>query len=303
LDLCPVPAVTALAEAGIGISIITWDQLPIAAEAGIDHAHLLTGAELQALDSVTLARRTLDGPIVARAEPADKLRIVSALAEAGEVVMVTGDGVNDAPALRAAAVGVAMGRVGSDVARQAAQVVLTDDSFATLVEAVREGRRLYDNFRKAIRYYLAVKVALVLASAAAAILGLPLPFTPVQIVVLELFMDPGTSLAFVGPPAEPDVIRRPPRDPDARFFDRAMVVGLLAGGITLAGIVFAAFLVGLDHFGLAEARTLALIAWMVGHAALGVAMAGGVRSPVGLLRRAALLAWAGVALLFAAGLA
>jgi Ca2+-transporting ATPase len=168
---------------------------------------------------------------------------------------------------------------------------------------VREGRRLYDNFRKAIRYYLAVKVALVLASAAAAILGLPLPFTPVQIVVLELFMDPGASLAFVGPPAEPDVIRRPPRDPDARFFDRAMVVGLLAGGITLAGIVFAAFLVGLDHFGLAEARTLALIAWMVGHAALGVAMAGGVRSPVGLLRRAALLAWAAVALLFAAGLA
>ncbi|AGK59738.1 cation-transporting ATPase [Hyphomicrobium denitrificans 1NES1] len=299
-------AMAALGSAGISVSIITGDQpstaLTVAAEAGIRHAHILTGAELQGLDANTLARRTADGAIVARAEPADKLRIVSALTEAGEVVMVTGDGVNDAPALRAAAVGVAMGRVGSDVARQAAQVVLTDDSFATLVEAVREGRRLYDNFRKAIRYYLAVKVALVLASAAAAILGLPLPFTPVQIVVLELFMDLGASLAFVGQPAEPDVMCRPPRDPDARFFDHGMVLGLLAGGVTLAAIVFASFWIGLDRFGLSGARTVALVTWMIGHAALGLAMAGGVRNPVSLLRNGVLLMWIGAAFLFAAGL-
>jgi Ca2+-transporting ATPase len=176
-------AIGALKAAGARVVIITGDQASTAAAVargiGLPEHRALTGVEIAALDDAELVRLTAGGAVVARAQPADKLRIVETLGAAGEVVTVTGDGVNDAPALRAASVGVAMGRVGSDAARQAAQVVLIDDSFATLVRAVCEGRRLYDNFRKAIRYYLAVKVALVLVMAAAAVLGLSLPFTPV----------------------------------------------------------------------------------------------------------------------------
>jgi Ca2+-transporting ATPase len=298
-------AVRALLQAGVRITVITGDQASTAAavarEAGIPGADVLSGAEIAALDDPTLARRTAAGMVVSRAQPADKLHIVEALGAASEVVMVTGDGVNDAPALRAATVGVAMGRAGSDAARQAAQIVLTDDSFATLVAAVREGRRLYDNFRKVIRYYLAVKVALVLVMAAAAVLGSALPFTPVQIVILELFMDLGAALAFVNQPADADIMRRPPRDPTARFLDRSMLAGLFAGALTLATVVFAAFWIGAGRFGVAGGHTLALVAWMVGHAALGLAMAGGgglgfVR---GLARNPPMLGWAACAVAFA----
>lgn len=124
-----------------------------------------------------------------------------------------------------------MGRIESDAARQAAGVVLTDDSFATIVEAVREGRRLFDNFRKAIRFYLAVKLAIILISAAAAILQHPLPFTPVQIVILELFMDLGAALAFVSQPADADIMARPPRDPNAPFFDSHLRIGIALGAV------------------------------------------------------------------------
>lgn len=270
-------AMATLREAGVGVSIITGDQpttaLRVAEEAGIAAHHQLLGSELPALNDHALAEKLRDGSLVARAQPGDKLRIVRALTDAGSVVMVTGDGINDAPALRAASVGVAMGRVGSDAAREAAGVVLTDDSFATIVEAVREGRRLFDNFRKAIRFYLAVKLAIILISAVAAILQYPLPFTPVQIVILELFMDLGAALAFVSQPADSDVMARPPRDPNAPFFDRSMGTGIVIGAVTLAAIVLAAFFYGMGKADLAGARTLALVTWFVGHAALGFVMA------------------------------
>ena len=295
-----------LRGAGVGVSIITGDQASTAAavaeEAGIANMHALTGAELASLDDDALARTIANGAVVARAQPADKLRIVQALGAAGEIVMVTGDGVNDAPALRAAAVGVAMGRVGSDVARQAADVVLTNDSFATLVEAVREGRRLFDNLRKAVAFYLAVKVALVLASALAAMMSQPLPFSPVQIIVLELFMDLGAALAFVAQPADRDVLTRPPRDPQARLLDRGLILAILAGGLTLAVIVFGTYQFATARFDLVQARTFALVAWFVGHVALGLATAarrGGLRD---LAQNPALLIWAAVAVLFAASL-
>ena len=270
-------AMAKLREAGVGVSIITGDQLTtalrVAEEAGIAAHHQLLGSELGALSDHALAEILRDGAVVARAQPGDKLRIVRALTDAGSVVMVTGDGINDAPALRAASVGVSMGRVGSDAAREAAGVVLTDDSFATIVEAVREGRRLFDNFRKAIRFYLAVKLAIILISAVAAILQYPLPFTPVQIVILELFMDLGAALAFVSQPADSDVMARPPRDPNAPFFDRSMGTGIVIGAVTLAAIVLAAFFYGMGNTDLAGARTLALVTWFVGHVALGFVMA------------------------------
>jgi P-type Ca2+ transporter type 2C len=254
------------------------------------------------MDDSAIAAMMSKGAVVARSQPVDKLRIVQALSAFGHVVMVTGDGVNDAPALRAAAVGVAMGRAGSDVARQAADVVLTNDSFATLVESIREGRRLIANFNKAICFYLAVKLALILVSAAAAILGHPLPFTPVQIVILELFMDLGAALAFVSQPADEDVMRIPPRDPNAPFFTRSLIQGIVCGGFTLALLVFAVFQYGLTHFGLDSARTLALISWFVGHAVIGLTMAGGqgVTNLKHILANRVLLIWFGTSVMFAA---
>lgn len=299
-------ALAALALAGVKVSMITGDQLTtaraVADEAGVVVRHQLLGTDLSALDDATLARQLREGTIVARAQPADKLRIVEALTASGAVVMVTGDGVNDAPALRAAAVGVAMGRAGSDAAREAADVVLTNDSFATLVDSVREGRRLFDNFRKAIRFYLAVKLALILISAIAAVLQQPLPFTPVQIVILELFMDLGAALAFVNQPADADIMVRPPRDPIAPFLGRDMIWAILAGGITLTCIVLAGFLYGLTYMDLAQARMLSLVGWFVGHAALGLVMAFGDGPPrFGvMLQNPILLLWLIVSIVFAA---
>lgn len=301
-------AIAMIREAGVGVSIVTGDQpttaLRVAEEAGIAAHHQLLGSELPALSDQELAEKLRDGAVVARAQPGDKLRIVRALTDAGSVVMVTGDGINDAPALRAASVGVAMGRVGSDAAREAAGVVLTDDSFATIVEAVREGRRLFDNFRKAIRFYLAVKLAIILISAVAAILQYPLPFTPVQIVILELFMDLGAALAFVSQPADSDVMARPPRDPNAPFFDRNMGTGIVVGAVTLAGIVLAAFFYGMGKADLAGARTLALVTWFVGHSALGFVMAFDDGRPRlgAALSNPVLGAWFAASILFAAAI-
>lgn len=299
-------AIRTLQGAGVGVAVITGDQITtaraVAEEVGIPARHYLAGDQVRWLDERSLVSKLREGAVVARAQPRDKLWIVETLTAAGSVVMVTGDGVNDAPALRVASVGVAMGRVGSDAAREAADVVLTDDNFATLVDAVREGRRLFDNFRKAIRFYLAVKLALILLSAIPAILGHPLPFTPVQIVILELFMDLGAALAFVSQAADPNVMMRGPRDPGAPFLGPEMVGPIVAGALTLALIVLAAFFYGLAYAEVAQARTFALVAWFVGHASLGVAMA--FEAGLGRLRtlpgNTALTAWLAASLIFAA---
>ena len=299
-------AIATLRRAGVGVTVISGDQmttvLRVAEDAGIGGLSQFQASELPELTNETLAEHMRDGAVIARAQPGDKLRIVQALTDSGSVVMVTGDGVNDAPALRAASVGVAMGRVGSDAAREAAGVVLTDDSFATIMEAVREGRRLFENFRKAIRFYLAVKLALILISAVAAILRHPLPFTPIQIVVLELFMDLGAALAFVSQPADSDVMVRPPRDPNAPFFQFGMVAAIAAGAVTLAAIVLAAFFYGLETADIAGARTLALVSWFVGHAALGFVMAFDDGRPRlgAALRNPVLGIWLAASILFAA---
>ncbi len=303
-----VPAAIAeMQSAGVSVSIVTGDQATTAAaiarQAGL-HLPVFSGAEIAAWGDDVLATRAKAGAIFARTQPAEKLRIVQALTAAGEVVAVTGDGVNDAPALRAAAIGVAMGRGGSDVAREAADLVITDDNFATLVHATAEGRRLYENLRKAVRYYLAIKVALILLSLGAALARLPLPFAPLQIVILELFMDLGASLAFVNQPAEDDLMHRPPRQPGARFLDPTMITGIGVGGITLTLISGGAFLYGLASLPLESARTLALVTWLVGHTALGVVMAWERRhvSVRGLLANPALVVWTCAAWLFAAAL-
>jgi Ca2+-transporting ATPase len=298
-------AVRELLRAGVGVTMVTGDQ-PTTAEsiaraAGLGGSVFLA-SQTRGWSDEELAARAVRGCVVARARAEDKLHIVRAAAGAGEIVAVTGDGVNDAPALEAAAIGVAMGRSGSDVAREAADLVLRDDNFATLVRATSEGRGLYENLRKAVRYYLAVKLALIAVSLTMAAMGRPLPFSPVQIVILGLLMDIGASIAFVHQPPEDDQMRRRPRDPNARLLDRSILLGIISGGLTLAVLTGGTFLLALSLYGVTVARTLALVAWLVGGASLGLVMAGERRSLSlrALRRNLTLPAWVLVAIGLAA---
>jgi P-type Ca2+ transporter type 2C len=299
-------AVRDLQRAGVAVTMVTGDQpataAAVASAAGLGGTTFIA-AQTKSWTDAELAGHAIRGCVVARARPEDKLRIVRAAAAAGAVVAVTGDGINDAPALEAAAIGVAMGRGGSDVAREAADLILADDSFATLAGATAEGRRLYENLRKAVRYYLAVKLALVVVTFVAAVTALPLPFSPLQIVILELFMDLGASIAFVNQPPEGDEMRRRPRDPSAPVLDRRLLAGVATGGLTLAAVSLAAYLAALGPLGVEGARTLALVCWLTGHAALGMAMAW-ERRPIelrDLVANPAMLAWAATAVAFAVG--
>jgi Ca2+-transporting ATPase len=237
-------AVARCQSAGIRVVMITGDH-PVTAEAiarrlGIlpDGEGVLTGRELARLSGPALATRVATTRVYARVAPEQKIGIVQALQARGEVVAMTGDGVNDAPALRAADIGVAMGRTGTDVAREAAHMVLLDDDFATIVAAVAEGRRIYDNVRRFIKYALACNAGEIWALFLAPFVGLPLPLLPIHILWINLVTDGLPGLALAVEPAESDVMRRPPRRPDESVFARglgvhALWVGLLMGTVTL----------------------------------------------------------------------
>jgi P-type Ca2+ transporter type 2C len=232
---------------------------------------MVTGDHPRSAAAVARAVGLDPGAVVARATPEDKLRIVTDLQGRGERVAVTGDGVNDAPALAAADVGIAMGRSGTDVAREAADVILADDDFATIVRAIGEGRVLFANLRKAVRYYLACKVALAATVLLAVVLGLSVPFAPVQIIVMELFMDLAASAAFVAEPGEVGLMQRPPRDPRRRFLDRRMVVSILVSASGLFAAVSVAYVLS-GSAGEGRARTVAFVTWLLGHVALAFSL-------------------------------
>ncbi|MDE3074058.1 MAG: cation-transporting P-type ATPase [Chloroflexota bacterium] len=270
-------SVLTLQAAGVRVVMLTGDHpstaRAIAQRVGINADRLAVGRDLDALSAEATARRARNTAVFARIAPEHKLRIVRALQAQGEVVAVTGDGVNDAPALREAAIGVAMGRTGTDVAREAADLILADDNFATVAAAVEAGRTLYANLWKAVRFYLAVKVALVSASLIAVLLRLPVPFAPVQIIVMELFMDVGASATFVADPPERNLMLEPPRNPNQPFMGRAMQLGIGFGGLSLGAAVLlayaAAFANGADP---AAAQTAAFVTWMIGHVVLAAHM-------------------------------
>jgi Ca2+-transporting ATPase len=204
--------------------------------------------------------------VFARITPEHKLKIVKLLKEMGEVVAVTGDGVNDAPALQEAEIGIAMGLRGTDAAKEAADMILTDDNFVTIGHAVREGRKIFDNLKKGIRYYLAVKVALVAIFLLPIILGVPLPFPPIQIILLELFMDLAASSGFVAEREEADVMKRPPRNPKERFMTRAMFVSIFVSALGLFVAVSMCYLLTYYWTGnLVHAQTVAFATWILTH--------------------------------------
>jgi potassium/sodium efflux P-type ATPase len=239
-----IEAIRACHRAGIRVKMITGDHAgtakAIGAEMGIgDGRHVITGAELEAASDDDLRRIVQDNDIFARTSPEHKLRLVHALQANGEVVAMTGDGVNDAPALKRADVGVAMGIKGSEATKEAADIVLADDNFTSIERAVEEGRTIYDNLRKAILFILPTNGAEALVILAAVVLGLALPLTPVQILWVNMVTAVTLALALAFEPPEPKVMSRPPRKPGASILGAAFLwrigfVSVLIGGATIA---------------------------------------------------------------------
>ena len=236
--------------AGIRVVMITGDHpttaKSIARQAGIKPVdETITGPELEKLDEAQLQRHVRTINIFARMVPEQKLRLVNALKANGEVVAMTGDGVNDAPALKAAHIGIAMGGRGTDVAREAASLVLLDDAFASIVQSVRMGRRIFDHLQKAMTYIVAVHVPIAGMSLIPVMFGWPLALLPVHVLFLELVIDPACSIVFEAEPEEADVMNRPPRNPNESLFGRRLLLlGLLQGASVLI-IVLAVYLLAL----------------------------------------------------------
>jgi Ca2+-transporting ATPase len=227
-------------NAGIRVVMITGDY-PITASAigaqiglAVGSGSIITGADLNQMDDATLAEKIRHSHIFARMVPEQKLRLVNALKANGEVVAMTGDGVNDAPALKAAHIGIAMGVRGTDVAREAAALVLLDDDFASIVHAVRLGRSIFDNLRKGMAYIFAVHLPIIGLSLIPLLLGWPAMFAPVHIVFLEMIINPACSIAFEAEPAESNVMHRPPRPTKEPLFGkRIFLISLLQGAVLL----------------------------------------------------------------------
>jgi magnesium-transporting ATPase (P-type) len=269
----PRPEVPAAMEqcrsAGITVKMITGDHAAtaaaIAAQLGLDRGgRVLTGAELDRLDEESFAEEVRRTAVFARTAPEHKLRIVRALQASGAVVAMTGDGVNDAPSLKQADVGVAMGIKGTEAAKEAAEMVLLDDNFASIVAAVHEGRVVHDNIRKVVAWTLPTNGGEALTVIAALFFGLVLPMTPAQILWVNLVAEAALGLALAFEPAEPGVMRRPPRRPEAPLLShfllwRVVVVSLLFAAVSL-GVFFAALEAGRD---LETARTLVVNALVV----------------------------------------
>ena len=258
-------AVAECRSAGVRIIMITGDYpataSAIARQAGIASERVLTGAELATTSDAELARAAQSQAAFARIMPEQKLRIVTALKADGEIVAMTGDGVNDAPSLKAAHIGIAMGGRGTDVAREAASIVLLDDDFGSIVKAIRLGRRIYDNLRKAMGFILAVHVPIAGLALLPLVTGLPLLLGPVHIAFLEMIIDPVCSLVFEAEVDEHDIMRRPPRAPDEPLLPRPIALwGLLQGVLALlivGGIVLTASPLGMPEN---EIRALAFFA-------------------------------------------
>jgi Ca2+-transporting ATPase len=237
-------------HAGIKVLMITGDYpvtaLAVAEEAGIDTGGgVLTGNQVASLTDAELSARLKSVRVLARMVPEQKLRVVRSLQESCEVVAMTGDGVNDAPALKAAHIGIAMGGRGTDVAREAADLVLVDDNFTSIVAAIKQGRRIYDNIQKAVSYIIAIHVPVVGLAMLPVILGVPTLLWPVHLAFLELVIDPVCSIVFEAEPEEATIMARPPRPIGVRLFNKAVVgTGAIQGLMALTAVLLVYFTIG-----------------------------------------------------------
>ncbi|MFH0961263.1 MAG: cation-translocating P-type ATPase [archaeon] len=243
--------------AGIRVIMITGDYpgtaRNVARQIGLENPEkVITGPELAEMSESELAERISLVNIFARTVPEQKLRIIRALQNKGELVAMTGDGVNDAPALKKANIGIAMGEKGTDVAREASGLVLLDDNFTSIVNGIRMGRRVFDNIRKAMAYVLAVHIPIAGATLFSVLMNFPMILFPVHILFLELIIDPACSVVFESEEEESDIMSKPPRDPKEKIFNRRTVAYSVLQGVVVLGVVLASFYITLKSSGNAE---------------------------------------------------
>jgi len=250
-------------RAGIHPIMITGDYSltakAIAAELGIYHSgdRIITGEELEKMPQSELEEAVKNTTIFARVSPRHKRYIVSALQKNKQVVAMTGDGVNDAPALKESDIGIAMGIAGTDVTKEASDMILTDDNFSSIVAAVEEGRKIYQNIKKFIHYLISCNLGEIIAIAGAILIGLPSPLIPIQILWVNLVTDGLPALALGLDPTEEDIMRRPPRDPNKGIFSGKMGFNIFSQGIFIGFLALGAFYLGLTFYSLDIARTMA----------------------------------------------
>ncbi|MFO0747065.1 MAG: cation-translocating P-type ATPase [Myxococcota bacterium] len=264
-------AVQAFADAGVRVVMITGDHVAtaraIAGAAGIRVRRVVSGPELEAMDDATLSAAVGEVDVFARAVPDHKLRIVRALAARGEQVAMIGDGVNDAPALQAAHVGVALGHRGTDVAREAAALVMTTDDFGAVAHAIALGRRIDANLRRALGYLVAVHLPIAAMSLLPVLFGLSPMLLPVHVLFIELIIDPACSVALEAEAADPRAVRAPPRRPEDGLFPRSALLWSVVQGLVMLAVAAAAYFGALaSGLGQDEARTLGFIVIVTGNA-------------------------------------
>ncbi|HEX6549405.1 MAG TPA: cation-translocating P-type ATPase, partial [Gammaproteobacteria bacterium] len=262
-------AVRECARAGIAVMLITGDHArtaaSIARQAGIAAPdNTLPGVEIDNMDDAELARRLSDTQVFCRVVPQQKLRLVRALQGQGHVVAMTGDGVNDAPALKAADIGIAMGMRGTDVAREAADIVLADDNFLSIVRGVRMGRRIHGNLARAVTYIIAVHVPIVGLAVLPLAVGWPLLLMPIHVMMVEMVIDPACSVVLEAEPEEPGIMQRPPRSLAEPLFSTARVRwGLLQGLFGLLAVISACSIGVLAGETADVLRSIAIVALML----------------------------------------
>lgn len=260
-----IPAIKLCRNAGIKVIMITGDHpstaKAIAIELGIvipgEFDEVLTGKDLDALDTHELQKRVESTAVYARVSPAHKLKIIDALQKNNHVVAMTGDGVNDAPALKKAQIGVAMGKGGTEVARQSSSIVLTDDNFSTIVSAVEEGRAIYGNIKRTIQYLLSTNLAEILIVLGSSVLLLPIPFTPVGLLWINLVTDGFPALALAAEPLEKNILVESPKPSPKSFFDRYFLTELFFVGMIMTILCLSLYYYKLNSSNLATAKSYA----------------------------------------------
>lgn len=266
-------AVAALTAAGVKTFIVTGDHpattKAVAEKIGLS-GEIITGDQLEKIDDTELNDVVQSVRLFARTSPLQKLRLVRALQSQGEEVAVIGDGVNDAPAIKSANVGVAMGEIGTDLAKETADLVLTDDNYVHIRDGVAIGRKAIDNFRKGLTYYLSAKAILLSVFIIPLSLGIPFPFAPIHIILIELLMDLASSTIFVTEVAEPDVLKHPPKR-IREYLSRPILLKIFRNGIGLAlGILAIYLLLYFQTGNVALAQTASFVTWLLGHILLAL---------------------------------
>ena len=251
-------------RAGVRVVMITGDNgitaKSIAGKIGIQYPeNVITGQELDSISDEELKKRVKNTNIFARVIPRHKMRIVKALQENGEIVAMTGDGVNDAPALKISDIGIAMGKRGTGVAKEAADMILLDDNFTTIVDTIKDGRRIYDNIKKAIGYVFVIHIPIALTALLTPLLHLPELLFPIHVVLLELIIDPTCSIIFERQAVEPGIMDKKPRSPKEPLISSGLLTKAVLQGLVIFGATFGSYVYTLNnHWTVEAARTFAL---------------------------------------------